>query len=192
MMRTPGAAMGSLCCSTATASPSPPSTPSFVPPAAGKPNQLRDATKMKVDPGMMKLLSLITICLTLAATAFALDGQVQIHDPSTIVRCGGKFYTYGTGGTCLVSDDGWTWHRGITPPRRGMAPDIIQLGDRYCMYVARNVGAQPSAEINLVWTRSLDTNSADYKWVEEGVVVSSDGVEDCNAIDPGLLLDRND
>jgi arabinan endo-1,5-alpha-L-arabinosidase len=141
---------------------------------------------------IMKLLSLIVAGLTLASTVFALDGQVQIHDPSTIVRCGSKFYTYGTGGTCLVSDDGWMWHRGITPPRRGMAPDIIQLGDRYCMYVARNVGAQPRADINLVWTRSLDTNSADYKWVEEGVVASSDGVEDCNAIDPGLLLDPND
>ena len=30
---------------------------------------------------------------------FALDGQIGIHDPSTIVVCDGKYYTYGTGGT---------------------------------------------------------------------------------------------
>ena len=36
------------------------------------------------------------------ARAFALDGQIGIHDPSTVVLCNGKFYTYGTGGTsCL-------------------------------------------------------------------------------------------
>ena len=130
--------------------------------------------------------------LLLMSPAFALDGQIQIHDPSTIVRCDGKFYTYGTGGTCLVSDDGWIWHRGTTPARRGMAPDIIQLGDRYCMYVARNIGAQPRADINLIWSKTLDTNAPDYKWEEGGVIASSDGVEDCNAIDPGVFLDPND
>lgn len=38
--------------------------------------------------------------------AFALDGQVQIHDPSTIVQCDGKFYTrifYNT--SCLHRKD---------------------------------------------------------------------------------------
>jgi arabinan endo-1,5-alpha-L-arabinosidase len=73
-----------------------------------------------------------------------------------------------------------------------MAPDVIRVGDRYFMYVARNVGAQPRADINLIWNKSLDPNSADYKWEEGGVVASSDGVEDCNAIDPGGLLDPND
>jgi arabinan endo-1,5-alpha-L-arabinosidase len=140
----------------------------------------------------MKALALIGAILPLAFPAFALEGQIQIHDPSTIVRCDGKFYTYGTGGSCLVSEDGWTWTRGATPPRRGMAPDIIQLGDRYYMYVARNVGAQPKAEINLIASKSLDPNSPDYKWEERGLVASSDGIEDCNAIDPGVLLDPND
>lgn len=130
--------------------------------------------------------------LALTPAAFALEGQVQIHDPSTLVRHGGKFYTYGTGGTTLVSDDGWTWRRGTTPARSGMAPDAIQIGDRYYLYVARNVGAQPRADINLIWSRSLDPNSPDYKWEEAGVVASSDGVEDCNAIDPGVFLDPND
>jgi hypothetical protein len=78
----------------------------------------------------------IAVC---ASPPFALDGQIQIHDPSTIVQCDGKFYTYGTGGSCLVSDDGWTWRRGVPPARRGMAPDIIHLGDRFCMYIVRGL-----------------------------------------------------
>jgi len=140
----------------------------------------------------MKPTLLTAALLLVGSPALALDGQVQIHDPSTLVRCNGKWYTFGTGGTCLVSEDGWTWSRGATPARRGMAPDIIQVGDLYYMYVARNVGAQPRADINMIWSKSLDPNSPDYKWEEGGVVASSDGVEDCNAIDPGLMLDPND
>lgn len=141
---------------------------------------------------IMKCPSSLGLLLALSTTVVALDGEFRIHDPSTLVQCNGKFYTYGTGGTCLVSEDGWTWSRGVVPPRRGMAPDIIHVGDRYLMYVARNVGAQPRADINLIWTTSLDTPSPETKWEEAGVVASSDGIEDCNAIDPGLLLDPTD
>jgi arabinan endo-1,5-alpha-L-arabinosidase len=141
---------------------------------------------------LMKTIALLAAILTLAALALALDGQIGIHDPSTIMLCNGKYYTYGTGGSSLVSDDGWTWRRGVTPPRRGMAPDIIHIGDRYYMYIAANIGAQPKAAINMISSKTLDPDSPDYKWEEGGVVASSDGIEDCNAIDPGAFLDPND
>jgi len=128
----------------------------------------------------------------LASPAFALNGQVQIHDPSTIMQCNGRFYTYGTGGSSLVSEDGWTWRRGVRPSRAGMAPDVIHIGDRYFQYMGSNPGGQPHGAINLIWTRNLDPNSPDYRWEEGGVVASSDGVEFCNAIDPGLFLDPAD
>ena len=139
----------------------------------------------------MKYL-LLTAILAAASIALALEGTVGIHDPSTIVLCNGKFYTYGTGGSSLVSDDGWTWRRGTALPRRGLAPDVIHIGDRYYVYVAANIGAQPKAAINMIWSKSLDPDSPDYKWEEGGVVASSDGVEDSNAIDPGLFLDPTD
>ncbi len=135
---------------------------------------------------------LVAITLSLASLVMGLDGIVGIHDPSTIVRCDGKYYTYGTGGSALVSDDGWTWKRGVQLPRRGLAPDVIHLGDRYYLYIAANIGAQPKAAINMLWNKTLDPNSPDYKWEEGGVVASSDGVEDCNAIDPGVMRDPND
>jgi arabinan endo-1,5-alpha-L-arabinosidase len=136
--------------------------------------------------------ALLATALVLASLALALDGQLGIHDPSTVVRCNGKFYTYGTGGGSLVSDDGWTWRRGAALPRRGLAPDVIHLGDRYYVYVAANIGAQPKAAINMISNKTLDPDSPDYKWEEGGVVASSDGVEDCNAIDPGVFLDPTD
>jgi len=134
-------------------------------------------------PGM--LLAVMSIGL-------ALDGQIGIHDPSTIVQCNGKFYTYGTGGSSLISDDGWTWRRGPALPRRGLAPDVIHIGDRYYLYIAANIGAQSKADINMIWSKTLDPESQDYKWEGGGVVASSDGIEDSNAIDPGVFLDPND
>ena len=132
---------------------------------------------------------LLAAALALAPAVYALDGQVGIHDPSTIVLSNGKFYVYGTGGTPLVSDDGWTWRAGVRPPRTGLAPDVIHIADRYYMYVASNPGGQPHAAIYMIWSKSLDPNSPDYKWEEGGLVVSTDGVEDANGIDPGAFLD---
>jgi arabinan endo-1,5-alpha-L-arabinosidase len=146
-------------------------------------------------PSLLSVRPIILLmgCVAIwASAALALDGQVQIHDPSTIVPCNDKFYTYGTGGSCLVSDDGWTWRRGVTPARRGMAPDVIHLGDRYYLYVAANIGGQPRAAINMISSKTLDPNSPDYKWEEGGIVASSDGVEFCNAIDPGVFRDPAD
>ena len=141
---------------------------------------------------MKKAIPVLAVVFTLASLALALEGQFGIHDPSTIVMCDGKYYTYGTGGSSLVSDDGWTWRAGVRPLRAGLAPDVIHIGDRFYMYVAANIGAQPKAAVNLIWSKTLDPNSPDYKWEEGGVVASSDGVEDSNAIDPGVFLDPKD
>ena len=134
------------------------------------------------------IISLLATLYFYDSPVFALDGQVGIHDPSTVIYCEGKFYTYGTGGTSLVSDDGWTWRRGTPLPRRGLAPDVIHIGDRYFLYIAANSGPS-KADVNLLSNKTLNPDSPDYKWEEGGVVASSDGVEDCNAIDPGVLLD---
>jgi len=128
--------------------------------------------------------------LALPSLALALDGQVGIHDPSTVTLSNGKYFTWGTGGSPLVSDDGWTWRAGVRPLHTGAAPDVIHIADRYYMYSTQGrQGTASSSDIVMAWTKSLDPESPDYKWIEGGVVASSDGIEDCNAIDPGALLD---
>lgn len=157
----------------------------------------------------MKLRTLMPAVLHLASTAFALEGQIQIHDPSTIIQCDGRYYCYGTGGLpTLYSEDGWTWRRGSnvmqslpagrpgpeTLARGGnnsWAPDLIRLGDRYYLYYSAP-GAQPKAAIGLLSNQTLNPDSPNYKWEDCGPVVWSDGVEDCNAIDPGVFLDPTD
>lgn len=126
--------------------------------------------------------------LALVSVAFALEGQVGIHDPSTVVQCDGRYYTFGTGGGGLVSDDGWTWSRGASHPGGGLAPDVIHIGDRYYLYYA-TTPRQPRADVHMIWNRTLDPDSPAFKWEEGGIVAASDGVEDCNAIDPAVFLD---
>jgi arabinan endo-1,5-alpha-L-arabinosidase len=41
----------------------------------------------------------------------------------------------------------------------------------------------------MIWSKTLDPASPDYKWEEGGVVASSDGMEEANAIDPGVFRD---
>ena len=125
----------------------------------------------------------------------AVDGEPYIHDPSTVIQCDGKFYVFGTGGGGLISDDGWTWHAGAVRPGGGVAPDVIHIGDRYYMSYAKGgggLGGGHASDVHVMWTKTLDPKSPDFGFKDDTVVASSDGVEDCDAIDPAFLLDPTD
>jgi len=127
----------------------------------------------------------------LFAQAPALDGAPYIHDPSTIAISDGKYFTFGTGGGGLISDDGWTWNGGAQRPGGGAAPDVLKIGDRYLVAYGSTgggLGGGHNGTIHTMWTKSLDPKSPDFEFVEDTVVASTDGFEDCDAIDPSLLL----
>jgi arabinan endo-1,5-alpha-L-arabinosidase len=149
----------------------------------------------------------IATALALVAHLWALDGDVALHDPSTIVRDGSRFYAYATGAglPVSVSDDGWAWQRAGTVMQslaggkpgadviaRGgnntWAPDVMKVGDKYFLYYSAP-GMQPKSAIGLLVGKTLDPSSPDYGWIDGGPVVWSDGVEDSNAIDPGVFRD---
>jgi arabinan endo-1,5-alpha-L-arabinosidase len=128
----------------------------------------------------------------LSAQAPALNGEPYIHDPSTIAFSDGKYFTFGTGGGGLISEDGWTWHSGAVRPGGGVAPDIIKIGNRYLVAFAVGGGGMSgghASKVKTMWTKTLDPKSPEFGFNDENVVASSDGVEDCDAIDPAFLLD---
>jgi arabinan endo-1,5-alpha-L-arabinosidase len=123
-------------------------------------------------------------------TLIAQVGKPFIHDPSTIVECEGKYYTFGTGGGGLISADGWIWNGGGVRPGGGAAPDAIKIGDRYLVvYGATGGSNNHKGAVLTMWNKTLDPNAPDFKYSDAVVVVTSDGYEECDAIDPGLLLD---
>ena len=133
----------------------------------------------------------LSLCLCVQK-ATAQTGAPYIHDPSTLAECDGKWYTFGTGGGGIISDDGWSWHSGADRPGGGAAPDIMKIGDRYlCIYGATGggLGGGHNGRILTMWNKTLDPKSPDFKWSQAVEVCASDGMEDQDAIDPSLLLD---
>lgn len=126
---------------------------------------------------------------------FAQIGTPYIHDPSTIMECEGKYYTFGTGGGGLISEDGWTWNGGAERPGGGAAPDAVKIGDRYLIaYSATGggLGGGHAGRVLTMWNKTLDPKSPDFKFTEPIEVAHSLDDEDCDAIDAGLLLDPTD
>lgn len=145
---------------------------------------------------ILKVISTIALFLLwLSGNAIAQIGKPFIHDPSTIAECDGKYYTFGTFGGGLISDDGWTWNGGGVRPGGGAAPDVLKIGDRYLIVYGATGGGLAGGHngtILTMWNKSLDPKSPDFKYSEAVKVASSDGIEDNDAIDPGLLLDPTD
>ena len=75
---------------------------------------------------MKKILLLSCLFALTGLSAAAQVGEPFIHDPSTIMLCDGKYYTFGTGGGGLVSADGWVWNGGAVRPGGGAAPDVLR------------------------------------------------------------------
>ena len=136
------------------------------------------------------ILSAMAVVLPMAS--FAQEGKPWIHDPSTIVECDGKYYTFGTGGGGLISEDGWNWYGGAVRPGGGAAPDAMKIGDRYLIVYGATgggLGGGHSGCIYTMWNKTLDPNSPDFGYTAPVEVARSEVDEDCDAIDPSLLLD---
>jgi arabinan endo-1,5-alpha-L-arabinosidase len=138
----------------------------------------------------MKLTITVLLAVVITQTIKAQVGRPFIHDPSTIVEADGKYYTFGTGQGGLISEDGWTWYGGGVRPGGGAAPDAIKIGNRYLVaYGATGGGGNHKGAIFTMWNNTLDPKSPNFKYSEPVVVATSDGYEENDAIDPGLMLD---
>lgn len=132
-------------------------------------------------------------------------GMPFVHDPSTVVRFHGLYYVFSTGrgAPFYSSPDGVTWtfqgsvfptipedvHQAV-PKNNGSdvwAPDIIRVGNQFYLYYAVSSWGSFQSAIGLATNPVLDPKDPAYKWTDRGVVVSSNGKEDLNAIDPGVI-----
>ncbi|UCD49761.1 MAG: arabinan endo-1,5-alpha-L-arabinosidase [Phycisphaerales bacterium] len=131
--------------------------------------------------------------------------RLSIHDPSTIVKCGGEYWLFATGRRIksFRSKDfkTWTagpavlttlpaWHKTAVPGNRGhlWAPDVIHHDGRYLLYYSVSTWGVRTSAIGLVSNVTLDPNAPDYRWVDQGLVIQSSDDVNFNAIDPGITL----
>jgi arabinan endo-1,5-alpha-L-arabinosidase len=131
---------------------------------------------------------------------------VWVHDPC-IIKEGTHYYVFSTHGGILVrkSSDLKNWERvgevlpGVpawakerVPEARDLwAPDISFFDGEYHLYYAVSSFGKNRSCIGLATNKTLDRDSPQFRWVDEGFVVGSVPGDDFNAIDPNLVMDQN-
>jgi beta-xylosidase len=153
-----------------------------------------------------QIVCLAMLCLLLtSSTGNALEGDLRVHDPSTVVACEGKYYVFSTGPgiPILSSDDGFTWTRSghvfdkvpdsvhsVVPKNDGRlvwAPDVIRLNGAYYLYYSISSWGSNVSAVGLLTNPTLNDKDPNYKWTDRGLVVNSVAGENLNAIDPGVM-----
>ncbi|HKX27908.1 MAG TPA: arabinan endo-1,5-alpha-L-arabinosidase [Blastocatellia bacterium] len=138
-----------------------------------------------------------------------LEGDLSpIHDP-TIIREGDTWYVFATNRFaqklvpifCSRDLRSWKfcgnvfeavpeWALKEIPGARGIwAPDISYVRGQYRLYYAVSTFGSNHSVIGLITNKTLDPNSPDYRWVDEGKVIGSTREDDWNAIDANLSVD---
>jgi arabinan endo-1,5-alpha-L-arabinosidase len=135
-----------------------------------------------------------------------LQGQLQIHDPSNILKQGDKYHLFATGRGIMTKSSPdlihWTngapvftalpeWTTNAVPGYRGhtWAPDVILLNGRYHLYYSISTFGKQLSAIGLTTSPTLDPASPDYRWTDRGPVIRSEPGSPFNAIDPSLMTD---
>lgn len=141
----------------------------------------------------------------LQSWAFALDGDIRVHDPSTVIVCDGRYYVFSTGRGIPIhsSDDGWTWKRAgrvldglpqwihelvpLNTNAVAWAPDVMKRNGQYYLYYSVSTWGSSVSAIGLLTSPTLDANDPQYKWTDRGLVIHSVKGQRLNTIDPGVL-----
>lgn len=164
-----------------------------------------------MDKKITYFLLITLVCCCISREAKSLSGDIWAHDPSSIIKDGNKYWVYTTGdginacysvdlfnwksvGKPVFEKNSWPkWINTYVPNFAGVfwAPDIIKLKNKYCLYYSCSALGSPASVIGMATSPTLDPNSPDYKWTDEGMVVSSASAYDINAIDPSVFLDTD-
>jgi hypothetical protein len=136
-----------------------------------------------------------------------LRGNLGVHDPSTMIKCNGRYYVFSTGNnisvkssadkiywvaepTVFTSPPAWT---ASVPQFTGnfWAPDVIYFNGLYHVYYScSSFGSQNSA-IGLVTNPTLDPTDPSYQWTDQGPVIQSSTGDAYNCIDPCVTFDTS-
>jgi arabinan endo-1,5-alpha-L-arabinosidase len=82
------------------------------------------------------------------------------------------------------------WAREAIPGTDAIwAPDVSYFGARFHLYYSVSTFGSNRSVIGLATNTTLDPDSSDYAWIDEGLVVESQRVNDYNAIDPNVIFD---
>lgn len=135
--------------------------------------------------------------------AAELEGDIDhVHDPA-VIKEGDTYYLFSTGagipircskdlrrwtlcGRVFVKVPGWV-RRDFPRTQELWAPDISRATGKYRLYYAVSAFGSNHSAIGLATNTVLDPSAKEYRWIDEGIVISSRQFDDYNAIDPNLV-----
>ena len=71
------------------------------------------------------------------------------------------------------------------------APDVSYFANAYHLYYSVSTFGSNRSSIGLATNKTLDPGSDQYRWMDQGRVVSSSQSDDWNAIDPNVVMDES-
>ena len=153
----------------------------------------------------------IFLTVSISSDSYALQNRISVHDPSSIIRCEDTYWIFctGSGIRARYSTDLISWNTGPSPfPEDSFpkwindyvpefedyfwAPECYYMNGRYYLYYSCSTFGSRISCIGLATNATLNPNSPDFEWVDEGLVVSSDYNVNFNAIDPAVFRDACD
>ena len=167
---------------------------------------------------MKKLLAPLFLLSCFASTAPKRVGVAAVlsgehawtHDPSRIIKCNNKYFLFHTADNIGMkySTDGLNWKKGppilakvpdwarqAVPGSKGdnlWAPDVIFVDNKYLLFWSLSTFGSKVSVTGLLSSPTLDPESPNYKWTDEGLVLASTRASDFNAIDAGPILTARD
>ena len=150
---------------------------------------------------------------SLAPHAIQTDGDVAgTHDPS-IAKAGDTWYVFATATwpnhkgelpiRCSKDLHHWKecgyvfpgvpeWIRKELPETKELwAPDISYFNGEFHLYYAFSAFGKNTSGIALLTNQTLDPDSPNFHWIDQGLILRSQTGDDFNAIDPNLVLDSD-
>jgi arabinan endo-1,5-alpha-L-arabinosidase len=179
------------CTAAISPSPVPTATPTATPAASATPAPQPTAT---LDP-------------VLNAMIVDANGLVtNVHDP-TLIQAGGKYYLVSTGpgipircskdmkvwescGRVFAANPDWVV-KAIAGVTDLWAPEIVFHNGKFNLFYSASTFGSNRSAIGLATNVTLDPQSPDYAWVDQGEVISSQKSDRYNAIDPNLAFDKD-
>lgn len=159
-----------------------------------------------MKPSRKWLVSACVIGALSSVSAISQAKQVEVHDP-VMAKEGDTYYVFSTGpGIPYYSSkdmEHWKkagkvfktepkWARRVAPDFDGhlWAPDVIHHNGKFYAFYSVSAFGQNTSGIGVSINKTLDPNSKDYQWVDQGIVLESvPNRDNWNAIDPAVTFD---
>jgi arabinan endo-1,5-alpha-L-arabinosidase len=152
------------------------------------------------------LLLLVPAIALWPTASLAQQGDVRrVHDPH-IIKQADAYYIFCTGRGIPIrrSTDLYNWkivgrvfeqlpdwaRQEIPGARDFWASDVLLFNGKYHVYYSISTFGSNRSCIGLVTNATLDSESRDYKWVDQGKVIESLKTDDFNCIDANPVMDE--